>query len=145
MIEPVYFYTPLESYGDFSNFSRRGIDMDGLWWATVEHYFQAQKFENPQYREKIRRASTAKQAAALGRDRTVPLRPDWEAVKVDIMRKAVLKKFQTHAALTALLRETGNRPIVENAPGDYFWGCGQDGTGENWLGRILEDVRKQLA
>lgn len=144
MIEPVYFYTPQEPYGEFSNFSRHGIEMHKVWWSTVEHYFQAQKFTDLAYCEKIRLTSTAKQAATLGRSRTVPLRLDWEDVKVDIMRGAVLKKFQTHPALRILLLETGQRPIVENAPGDYFWGCGQDGSGQNWLGKILEEVRKEV-
>ena len=38
-----YFYTPREQpYGCFSNFSRHGATMDGVWWPTVEYYFQAQ-------------------------------------------------------------------------------------------------------
>ena len=119
--------------------------MDQVWWSTVEHYFQAQKFTDPAYREKVRLTATAKQAAALGRSRAVPLRPDWEEVKVDIMRTAVLKKFRTHPGLRVLLLETEQRPIVENAPGDYFWGCGQDGSGQNWLGQILEQIRKEIA
>jgi predicted NAD-dependent protein-ADP-ribosyltransferase YbiA (DUF1768 family) len=39
--EPIYFYTPEDAYGAFSNFSRHGVEMDGLWWPTVEHYFQS--------------------------------------------------------------------------------------------------------
>ena len=30
------------------------------------------------------------------------------------------------------------------APGDYYWGCGKDGSGKNRLGAILEQVREQL-
>jgi len=143
-VEPVYFYTPDEAYGAFSNFSRHGVEMDGSWWPTVEHYFQAQKFQDAIYRERIRKASTPKQAAGLGRDRAVPLRPDWETVKVEIMAKAVLKKFMTHAEPRELLLSTGDRPLVEAAPGDYFWGAGQDGTGQNHLGRLLMGIRRQI-
>ncbi len=143
-LEPIYFYTPDEAYGAFSNFSRHGVEMDGLWWPTVEHYFQAQKFDDATARERIRKVSTPKQAAALGRDRSMPLRADWEMVKVDIMAAAVLKKFTTHAEPRALLLSTNERSLVEAAPGDYFWGAGQDGTGENHLGRILMDVRRQM-
>lgn len=142
--EPIYFYTPDEAYGSFSNFSRHGVEMAGLWWATVEHYFQAQKFGDVAYRERIRKASTPKQAAGLGRDRAVALRTDWEVVKVAIMAEAVLKKFITHAEPRDLLLSTGERPLVEAAPGDYVWGAGQDGTGENHLGRILMDIRQQI-
>ncbi len=141
---PVYFYTPAEPYGAFSNFSRHGVEMDGLWWPTVEHYFQAQKFLDEPYRSTIRSVSDPKRAAALGRSREVPIRTDWEEVKVDIMRQAVLKKVRTHPAVRELLLSTGNRPLVENAPGDMFWGCGQDGSGQNWLGRILEEAREMV-
>ena len=60
------------------------------------------------------------------------------------MRRAVLRKFWTHAAIRQALLATGSRPLVENAPADYFWGCGADGSGENWLGVILMDVRAAL-
>lgn len=118
--------------------------MDGVYWPTVEHYFQAQKFQNDAYREKIRRAAKPKDAKALGMTRLLPLRPDWEEVKDTIMHAAVLKKFQTHEAPRALLLGTGTARIVENAPMDSYWGCGPDGNGLNKLGEILMDVRARL-
>ena len=60
------------------------------------------------------------------------------------MRRAVLRKFETHAALRALLLSTGDEEIVENAPGDFYWGCGADGSGRNMLGRILMETREIL-
>ncbi|BAZ40987.1 hypothetical protein NIES4101_69490 [Calothrix sp. NIES-4101] len=140
----IYFYSTNNEYGAFSNFSRHGIELDGLWWMTTEHYFQAQKFEDADYREKIRTSATPKLAAELGRSRKMPLRQDWEEVKDGIMYKAVLKKFQTHQDLQKLLLSTGDEEIIENAPGDYYWGCGKDGSGKNMLGKILMDVRIEL-
>ncbi len=118
----IYFYTKNDEYGEFSNFSPHGIEMDNLWWPTVEHYFQAQKFHDHEYREKIRHAHSAKQAAELGRSRKMPIRTDWEEVKDQIMYDAVLKKFQTHKKLAKLLLTTGTEEIFEIAPGDYYWG-----------------------
>jgi N-glycosidase YbiA len=43
-----------------------------------------------------------------------------------------------------LLHSTGEQDIVENAPGDYYWGCGKDGTGLNKLGSILVKVRTKI-
>ncbi len=60
------------------------------------------------------------------------------------MRRAVRKKFETHARARALLLGTGAERLVENAPGDRYWGCGADGTGKNMLGRILMEVREAL-
>jgi len=141
----VYFYTPREQpYGCFSNFSRHGIMMDGVWWPTVEHYFQAQKFAGTPYAERIRQAATPKQAATLGRSRSVPLRADWEQEKDGIMLAAVQRKFETHTALRAILLATGDEDIVESSPIDYYWGCGADGSGQNRLGQTLMAVRECL-
>jgi N-glycosidase YbiA len=143
----IFFYsTREEPYGCFSNFSRHGIEMDGLWWMTTEHYFQAQKFRETDrlWFDKIREAKTPKEAANMGRDRSHPLRGDWEQVKDDIMHRAVLCKFETHAAIRDILLATGEELLIENAPGDYYWGCGKDGSGQNKLGQILMAVRERL-
>ncbi|EFH81522.1 NADAR family protein [Ktedonobacter racemifer] len=142
----IYFYTAREEpYGCFSNFSRHGIDLDGAWWPTVEHYFQAQKFAGTPYANKIRIAFTPKQAADLGRSRQHPLRPDWEQVKDEIMLKAVRRKFELHTQLRKLLLATGSEELIENAPSDYYWGCGSDGSGQNKLGQLLMRVRLELS
>lgn len=138
----IYFYsTREEPYGCFSNFSRHGFALDSYWWITSEHYFQAQKFPDIDWFHQIREAKTAKESAKMGRDRRYQLRSDWEAVKDEIMERAVLQKFQTHADIRRILLETGNELIVENSPIDYYWGCGKDGSGKNRLGQILMAVR----
>lgn len=142
--DTVYFYAQTDAFSEFSNFAPYGIAMDGVWWRTVEHYFQAQKFHDQQYRERIRLANRPKDAKALGMTRAIPLRSDWEDVKDDIMRQAVTVKFETHETLAQLLLSTGERMIVENAPMDGYWGCGPDGNGLNKLGRILMTVRAQM-
>ena len=140
----IYFYSTREKYGCFSNFSWHGFELDGAWWPTSEHYFQAQKFAGTPHADQIREVKTPKEAARMGRERTRPLRPDWEQVKDDIMRKAVLRKFKTHADIREVLLSTNDQLIVENAPSDYYWGCGADGSGKNMLGQILMEVREIL-
>lgn len=142
---PIYFYSTRETpYGCFSNFSAHPFELDGLWWLTSEHYFQAQKFIDNPYAEKIRTAKSPSVAARMGRSRKQPLRADWEAVKEDIMRQAVLAKFRTHADIRDVLLGTGDEELVENAPRDYYWGCGLDGSGKNRLGYILMEIRTLL-
>ena len=140
----IYFYTTTGKYGKFANFSRYGVELDGKWWPTTEHYFQAQKFYAEEYQEKIRHAPDPKTAAILGRNRQIPIREDWEQIKDQVMQKAILKKFQTHIELRQLLLSTYNQEIVENSPTDYYWGCGADGSGKNRLGKILQDIRDIL-
>ena len=141
----IYFYSNREEpYGCFSNFSAHGFNLDEAWWRTSEHYFQAQKFIGTPHVEQIRLVLTPKDAARMGRERDRPLRSDWEQVKDDVMLKAVLCKFQTHADIREILLSTGNQLIVENSPIDYYWGCGADGSGKNKLGQILMQVRDLL-
>ena len=141
----IYFYSKVNTYFELSNFSPHGFQLDGIYWPTVEHYFQAQKFPSqPAYQETIRVARAPKDAKSLGRSRKVPLRPDWEEAKDEVMRKALRAKFVTHPELTALLLRTGERELIENAPPDYYWGCGQTGTGKNRLGALLMELRAAL-
>jgi N-glycosidase YbiA len=141
----IYFYVEREKpYGCFSNFSPHGFLLDELYWSTSEHYFQAQKFVGTPYLEKVQQTQTPKAAATLGRDRTLPLRADWEQVKDDVMREAVLQKFKTHADIREILLSTGDEVLIENSPIDYYWGCGKDGSGKNKLGQILMEVRSLL-
>lgn len=143
---PVYFYSPRKQpFGCFSNFSAHGFEVDGVYYKTCEHYFQAMKFINsPTDMEDVRQASTPKRAAFIGRDRKRPLRPDWEEVKDDVMRRGVLRKFQTHAEIREILLATGDEEIVEDSSIDYYWGIGADGTGRNMLGEILVETRAIL-
>lgn len=141
----IYFYAQTDEFSEFSNFAPYGVEMDGEWWRTVEHYFQAQKFQNPEYQARIRKSSKPKDASSMGRTRDVPLRPDWETAKDEIMYRAVRKKFETHPEIRQLLLSTGTQDIVENAPMDPYWGCGADGTGLNKLGKILMQVRVELS
>ncbi len=83
-------------------------------------------------------------AAHMGRSRKRPLCKDWESVKDQIMHEAVLAKFTQHADLRETLLGTGNARIVEHTEKDRYWGDGGDGSGRNWLGQILMQVREEL-
>ena len=140
----IEFYSTKDQYGEFSNFASFGFHLEGFWYRTSEHYFQAMKFEDVDYQEKIRETKSPMIAARLGRSRKIKIRDDWEEVKVDVMRTAVRAKIQAHAELQQLLLGTEEEELVEAAAHDYFWGVGKDGTGKNWLGKILMEVRGEL-
>ncbi|MBD2361761.1 NADAR family protein [Anabaena minutissima FACHB-250] len=143
----IYFYKAWQPFGCFSNFSPHGIEIHGSYWSTVEHFYQAQKFVgsvDAVIIPVIRAAKTPEDAAALGRCSSRRLRLDWDLVKTQVMREAVLKKFLTHSDIREILLSTGNEVLVENSPTDYFWGCGADNTGQNHLGKVLMSVREDL-
>ncbi|HEY4238950.1 MAG TPA: NADAR family protein [Kofleriaceae bacterium] len=144
MVSAIHFYGLRDEYGVFSNFAPYPIQLRGKRWPTTEHYFQAQKFENPSDQEEIRAVKSPMIAARMGRSRKRTLRRDWERVKLGIMREAVEAKFRQHDELRAILLGTGDAPIVERTDRDPFWGDGADGSGRNELGKILVAVRARL-
>jgi ribA/ribD-fused uncharacterized protein len=144
-VEAIRFYRVKEEYGCFSNFAPYPIILKGKEWPTSEHYFQAQKFVGTEHEEAIRLAKSPTIAAGMGRSRKRPLRPDWEEVKDDVMREAVLAKFTQHNKIRRTLLNTGDALLVEHTWRDSYWGDGGDGQGQNRLGQILMEVREELA
>lgn len=141
----IYFYSTKEvPYGCFSNFAAYPFTLDGATWPTTEHYFQAQKFAGTPHVEELRLVASPMVVARMGRSRARPLRHDWNEVKDDVMRRAVLAKFRTNADIRDILLSTGDEELIEKTTDDYYWGCGTKGTGANMLGKILMEVRDQL-
>jgi N-glycosidase YbiA len=144
MMNTINFYRVREPYGEFSNFAPYPIQLKGKDWRTTEHYFQAQKFLDTEHEEAIRLEPSPMIAARMGRDRKKPLRKDWEVIKDNLMREAVLAKFTQHPKLKELLLSTGEAYLVEHTTNDSYWGDGGDGSGQNKLGQILMSVRDEL-
>ncbi len=141
----LYFYAASDRpYGCFSNFSLHGFQLDGHWWPTCEHYYQAHKHWGTAQFDQVRQAETPAEAKLRGRDPDCPCRADWDQVKDEVMERAVLEKFKMHPEIRQQLLETGDELLVENSPVDYYWGCGEDGSGKNRLGEILMAVRSHL-
>jgi ribA/ribD-fused uncharacterized protein len=140
----IRFYRVDDEHGFSSNFAPYPIEVDGKTWPTSEHYFQAQKFAGTEHEEAVRSAGSPMEAARMGRDRGRPLRPDWGAIKDDVMRDAVRAKFRQHPELRKVLLATDDATIVERTENDSYWGDGGDGSGRNVLGRILMEVREEL-
>ncbi len=155
----LYFRRDRGTFGFMSHFEPSPIAIDGETWPTVEHYYQAHKSLDPEYRAAIRAAATpgeAKQLSArpdkdrLGAQRSwfaatgKPVRADWAHVKLRIMRRADLAKYTQNPALAERLLATGEAELVEDSPYDDYWGVGMDGGGLNWAGRVLMEVRQIL-
>lgn len=78
------------------------------------------------------------EAKALGRK--VQLRPDWENIKLNVMKAILIIKFSSNPILALRLRNIQEDIIEENTWHDTFWGvC--NGVGENHLGKILMEIR----
>ena len=131
------------SYDFLSNFHPSPITFEGIEYATVEHAYQAAKTESLEEKRAIAALTTAGRAKRMGK--RVALRANWESVKVEIMAELVRLKFTSYANLREQLLATGDTELVEgNSWGDTFWGVCR-GEGRNELGRILMQVRGELA
>jgi ribA/ribD-fused uncharacterized protein len=137
---------PIDSFKDddtafLSNFWPQPFVYDGVLYPTSEHAFQAQKTLDPAQRKIVASATSPGIAKRLGR--TIALRPDWEAVKLDVMYEVLRAKF-SDPDLAKRLLATGNAELIEgNWWGDRFWGI-YLGEGENHLGKILMRIRDEL-
>jgi ribA/ribD-fused uncharacterized protein len=154
-IDPIRSFTG--RYAFLSNFHpvpiRIMIGGDWVKCATVEHAYQASKTLNKRWRTKIVECPTPGAAKRMGGkiDRVIY----WEDVKTIIMLELLRQKF-TRAAFKRSLLRTGSADLVEgNNWHDNFWGvcdCGGnpysgsicDGSGLNWLGKLLERVRTDV-
>lgn len=164
----IKFYEKKDPYYEFSNYAEYPVTIEGISYKTTEHYYQAQKFiyegancSNLEYAELIRSQKTPNMARILGTQEIkqnfawakalrikideykgkVISDPKWDLHKIDVMRVALKHKFEQHPRLARLLKETGDKEIIEDSPRDYFWGIGRLGNGQNWLGKLLMELR----
>ena len=128
-------------YRFLSNFFNAPVEYKGLHYLNNEAAFQAQKCMNEQ--EKIQ-FTTIPPNIAKRLGRKVKLRPDWEIIKINIMKEIVEAKFTQNEDLKELLLETGDSILIEgNTWNDVFWGINiKTGNGSNNLGKILMQVRE---
>jgi ribA/ribD-fused uncharacterized protein len=108
---------------------------------SIEHAFQALKATSIQDFQKILLMETPSQAKWEGRK--IPIRKDWEDVKLDVMESLLRVKF-ADLELKQLLLATGTAKLIEgNFWGDTYWGvCA--GIGRNNLGKLLMKIRDEL-
>lgn len=132
-------------YSFLSNFYPCIVEYDGMKYPSVEHAFQAAKSLDPKVRRGFQVCPTPSDAKSWGKH--IDLRPDWESIKVDVMRSCVLDKFKRNISdvdLCKCLISTEDSYLEEgNSHGDKFWGT-VGGEGRNELGKILMSVREDL-
>ena len=125
-----------------SNFAEVAITYNGLVFFNTEAAYQAAKFPGV---EGLFVGLTGKEAKALSKKLAKDCRPDWNGIRVDVMRDVCELKFAQEPYCSQLLA-TGNELLEEgNWWNDTFWGVSQQtGQGENQLGNILMVIRRRI-
>lgn len=128
-------------------------------FATSEHLYQMCKFpvSERDIRDSIKDAASPSEAKAITRANKDKIREDWDAsFKYKVMRGIIRLKVAQNDHVKDELLSTDRKIIFEDA--DQYassnptteqieemrrWGI-YKGEGENWIGKILMDLRKEL-
>lgn len=142
----------------FSQWFGATFTVDGIAYATAEHFMMAEKarlFADEEARARILSAGTPAQAKKLGRGVKGFDDTAWNDARFGIVIKGNLAKFSQNPPLAEFLRQTGDRVLVEASPVDRIWGIGLAAAeaealaphrwpGLNLLGFALMEVRAAL-
>jgi ribA/ribD-fused uncharacterized protein len=119
-----------------------GLTQD-LVMNSVEAAYQAASCANP---SDCRRFVGLNPFDAQRLGREIQVRTDWESAKEKVMLELVKEKFLNPKLARQLIATEDVPIIVANGCSDPDWEVGtRFGCGENRLGRILMNVREQLA
>lgn len=125
-----------------SNFAEVEITYNGLTYLNTEAAYQAAKFPGV---EDLFVGLNGKEAKTLSKKLAKDCRPDWNEIRVSVMRDVCELKFAQEPYKSQLLA-TGNELLEEgNWWGDTFWGVSNETKqGENQLGKILMTIRRNM-
>ena len=155
-----YFWAGHNSLDGFTNGHESAFEMDGVTFHSVSWYmwYMRAKAWRPHgnLAGSIREAKdqeTAKQLSRRCSSAAPPLLVAWNAARLKIMARAVLRKFECSEELSTLLLSTGEDRLLYASRFDAFYGIGftmkeapdrMDEWGRNYLGEMLMLVRKRL-
>lgn len=145
------FFKTREQYGGLSNMAAGfPLCINGVIIHTSEALYQACRFPHkPEIQRQIINERNPFSAKMCSRSFINDTRPDWDSVRISVMRWCLRIKLTQHwNTFSGLLMETGNRPIVEQSRKDDFWGAKVDRNGKlvgiNVLGRLLMELREEI-
>jgi len=141
-----------EAFGGCSNMSNAfPVTINGIAMRNTEALYQACRFPfNLEAQQRIIEQNSGFSSKLVSKPYRPETRPDWDQVRVEIMRYVLrVKLAQNFETFGALLESTGIRPIVElSRKNPFFWGAQVvEGTsllrGQNVLGKLLVELRHE--
>ena len=133
-----------------TNYYMCNVKIDNLTFSSSEAAYHAEKFLDKDIK-KLMTKLIPDEAKHVSRELVRFIRPDWDNVKYDLMKKIVTEKFKQNPECLKDLLCTGNMELIEDTTGwhDNIWGectCEECKSKEhkNYLGKILMEVREEL-
>ena len=146
--EAVIFLKTREEFGGLSNMAAGfPLRVNGTQIRTSEALYQMCRFPHlPDVQRDILEQRSPMTAKMKSKPHRADSRPDWDQVRIRVMRWCLRVKLAQHwETFASLLESTGDRPIVEESRRDDFWGAKPTGdhllVGMNILGRLLMELR----
>ncbi|MEZ0609613.1 NADAR family protein [Fibrella sp. WM1] len=142
----------------FSQWWESPFEVEGIRYATAEHWMMAQKaalFNDTEAFQRVIAAKSPGEAKQIGRQVRGFDDMVWNDRRYEVVVQGNKHKFSQHEALKTFLINTNDRVLVEASPVDLIWGIGLAASDEraanpsqwnglNLLGFALMDVRDQL-
>ena len=150
--DSVVFWKTREKYGELSNMaSGFPLLINDLTILSTEALYQLCKYPHiPDLQKKIIGQTSPLLAKRICREFKGREREDWMLIRTTVMRWCLRTKLvQNWLTFKPILMSTEEKDIVEFSNQDDFWGAmpwdGDLLQGKNVLGRLLMELRKQVA
>lgn len=142
--DAVYFFS--SAFDPLNPWSAHVVKLWGKTFYTAEHAYHYKKFatDYPDVADKIAAAPSPWAAMQVERQHGKLRRPDWHDIKLGVMTDILRATMQQNQDIQECLLKTGDKTIYKNSPVDPYWGIGEDGNGENAMGKILMQLRDEL-
>ncbi len=111
-------------------------------YPSVTHAYWALSTSDPDWHDQITAAPRGYDAGKLAE--LAPRRIDWAAARLAVMTALLRAKYTQHTQIAQRLRASGDARIVTVDFESAYWSANGK-QGNNWIGRLLEVIRSELA
>ena len=146
----IYFNSRTPYFNIFSNFYEEPLQINGEFWKSSEHFYQAAKFAKNGLQEdaniyrlivEAETPGTAKKLADEYFSEENKLRTHQALRTFQAMATMLNVKFAPGTLARKRLMQTGDLELVHLSGSDFFWGRNRKGDGKNLLGKALMQMR----
>ena len=146
----IYFNSRTPYFNIFSNFYEEPLEINGEFWKSGEHFYQAAKFAktglqpDEEIYHTIINAETPGTAKRLADEYFSGENKECshQALRTFVAMATMLNvKFAPGTLARKRLMQTGDLELIHHSGSDFFWGQSRKGEGKNLLGKALMQMR----